>query len=60
MMEMIFFGYFMFIEGLLNYIFYVIVVFVVLFGLFVGIYFYKYCIKWSGMFINEKKNNFFS
>lgn len=60
MTEMTSSGYPTFIEGLSNHIFYVIVAFVVLFGLFVGIYFYKHCIKRSGTPTNEKKNNFSS
>lgn len=38
-------GYNNFIQNMSNSVFYIIVAFVVLFGLFVGIYFYKHCIK---------------
>lgn len=37
--------YHTFIQNLANSVFYIIVAFVVFFGLFVGIYFYKHCIK---------------
>lgn len=44
---------------MLNFVFYIIVVFVVLFGLFVGIYFYKYCIK-CNMFVSKMVDLFVS
>lgn len=49
LMDIILFGEWFNSEGLLNVIVYIIIVlvcgFMIFFGLFVGVYFYKYCIK---------------
>lgn len=53
-------GYPTFIKGFSNSVFYIILAFVVLFGLFVVIYFYKHCVKRTEVPHSKKEENFSS